>query len=201
MINKKPRIAFLISGRGSNMKAILSQIKKKKLKVDPILVFSDKKEAMGLDIAKDFDLKTYSLSPNEFASINEYEQALVDLMEKNNIEWIVCAGYMRILHDTVIDAFKDRILNIHPSLLPAFPGLKAQKQAFDYGVKITGCTVHLVDKGVDTGPIIMQNSVRVDKQDTVDSLSKKILKAEHDTYWRAIQKAVTGMQIRGRTII
>lgn len=201
MINKKPRIAFLISGRGSNMKAILSQIKKKKLKVDPILVFSDKKEAMGLDIAKDFDLKTYSLSPNEFASINEYEQSLVDLMEKNNIEWIVCAGYMRILHDTVIDAFKDRILNIHPSLLPAFPGLKAQKQAFDYGVKITGCTVHLVDKGVDTGPIIMQNSVRVDKQDTVDSLSKKILKAEHDTYWRAIQKAVTGMQIRGRTII
>lgn len=200
MNSNRSRIAFLISGRGSNMKAILNQINKGKLKVDPVLVFSDNREAMGLKIAQKYKIATYSFHPKEYSTINHYENELVKLLKENKVEWIICAGYMRILRDTVIDAYHNHILNIHPSLLPAFPGLKAQKQALEYGVKVSGCTVHLVDKGVDTGPIIMQTAVPVKKKDNVDDLSKRILKAEHDTYWRAIDKVVKGIEIKDRIV-
>ncbi|RME88953.1 MAG: phosphoribosylglycinamide formyltransferase [Candidatus Hydrogenedentota bacterium] len=183
----KPRLVFFISGRGSNMKAILKKIQEGKLKADPVLVFSDNPQAKGLEIAKKYGIETKSFSPKDFTTREEYEVALRDMVIQAKADLVVCAGYMRILKQPILQAMRGRIVNIHPSLLPAFPGLKAQKQALDYGVKFSGCTVHFVDEGVDTGPIIDQRVVPVKKNDTVESLSKRILKQEHDLYWRSIR--------------
>ena len=187
-----PRIAFLISGRGSNMVAILKKIKQRKLKAEPVLVFSDKSNAAGLAKARSYGLQTHSFSPRDFSSFEEFEKNLVTLLKSQKIEWIVCAGYMRILRDTMLKAFPGKIVNIHPALLPSFPGLRAQKQAIDSGVKISGCTVHIVDSGVDTGPIVMQSAVKVEPGDNEESLSKRIIKSEKEIYWRALKLLFTG---------
>lgn len=197
---EKAKIAFLISGRGSNMKAILKKIAEKKLNADPVLVFSDKPDAQGLEIAKSFGVKTASFTPKSMGSKEAYEEKIVELLKSAGAEWIVCAGYMRILNQTILTAYKNKIINVHPSLLPAFPGLKAQRQAVEYGVRYSGCTVHFVDDGVDTGPIIAQRVVAVEAGDTEESLSRKILKEEHDLYWRAIQIVVNGFCIDGRRV-
>lgn len=199
---KRPRLAFLISGRGSNMQAILDAIQKKKLKADPVLVFSDVKSAKGLDLARSQKIPAVSFSPKEFATKDAYEQELAKILSAENIDWVICAGYMRILKKTFIDQFPYQVLNIHPSLLPSFPGLKAQLQALEYGVKTSGCTIHFVDYGMDTGPIIMQTSVPVLDTDDERSLSLRILKAEHDSYWKAIQLVSTKKySINGRRIV
>ena len=188
MNGSKPRVAFLISGRGSNMAAIIHKIRKKRLKAAVALVFSDRIGAPGLEIARKFGYETQSFSPRDFASPVEHDRELVRLLQKKRTDWVVCAGYLRILQKPMLDAFKNRIVNIHPSLLPAFPGLRAQKQALDQGVKFTGCTVHFVDEGIDTGPIIAQRVVKIQKNETEVSLSRKILKEEHDLYWRTLKE-------------
>ena len=188
---QKPRIAFLISGRGSNMQAILNRVQDKNLSVDVAMVFSDKAKAEGLNIARSAGVLTETFAPSEFASFLEYETKLVSILQREKVDWIICAGYMRILKKTILENFKGKIINIHPSLLPAFRGLDAQKQALDYGVKISGCTVHFVDEGVDSGPIIAQCPVEVLDGDTVNDLTQRILKAEHETYWKAIQKVIS----------
>jgi phosphoribosylglycinamide formyltransferase-1 len=186
----RPKIAILISGRGSNMRVILDRVKDGSLAVDVVLVFSDKAQAEGLQIAKSIGVATESFSPSEFSSFSEYEEKLVNALKRSRVEWIICAGYMRIIKKTILSNFQGKILNIHPSLLPSFRGLNAQKQALDAGVKVSGCTVHFVDEDVDSGAIIAQTAVEVYDGDTVADLTQRILKAEHDTYWRAIKKII-----------
>lgn len=185
-----PRIVFFISGRGSNMKAVLKQIRKKKLKAKPVLVFSDNPAARGLSIARNLGIPTRTFAPKDCSSRGEYEMMLKDMVLEARADLVVCAGYMRILKNPILQAMPGKILNIHPSLLPAFPGLNAQQQALDYGVLYTGCTVHRVDAGMDTGPIVAQRVVPVKSKDTVETLSRRILREEHDIYWRAIRKVL-----------
>lgn len=194
------RFAFLISGRGSNMEAILEKIEEGKLRARPMVVFSDNASAKGLKIAKKHNLPTETFSPSDFVSSRAYEEALVELLKKYKVEWVVCAGYMRILRETMVSAFPNKIVNIHPSLLPSFPGLNAQKQALLHGVKHTGCTVHLVDTQTDNGPILMQKVVSVKNKDTVEKLSERILKAEHSLYWRALKRVFAGYILDGRRV-
>ncbi len=196
-----PSVAFLISGRGSNMVAIIKKVKEGKLKIKPAIVFSDNPGADGLKSAEKAGIPVSAFPPADFPTREDYENTLVNTLKKHGTEWVVAAGYMRLLKKPVIEAFPGKILNIHPSLLPAFAGLNAQQQTIDAGVKITGCTVHFVDMGMDTGPIVMQTAVPVEETDTVESLSRKILHAEHDTYWRAIKKVVSGYEVRGRTVV
>ncbi len=193
-------MAILISGRGSNMKTILQKVKEKKLRVEVVLVFSDKSDAPGLALAQEFGVKTATFSPKSEGGPELYEQKLAALLKEEGAQWVICAGYMRILGKTMLSSFKHRIINIHPSLLPAFPGLKAQRQAIEYGVRVSGCTVHFVDEGVDTGPIIAQRCVAVEPGDSEESLSRKIIREEHDLYWRAIQMAVQGVVFDGRRV-
>ena len=188
---EKPNIAFLISGRGSNMNAILEKIADNKLLVNVCLVFSDNEQAFGLELAKRKGYPTEALNPKLFTTRNHYEVALLGLLQKYNTQLVVCAGYMRLIKNPILNAFPQRVLNIHPSLLPSFPGLKAQKQALDYGVKYTGCTVHFVDEGMDTGTILEQRVVPILEDDTEESLSIRILKEEHDLYWRVIKQVLS----------
>lgn len=194
------KFAFLISGRGSNMEAILEKIKEGKLRARPMVVFSDNSSAAGLKIAEEYGIAAETFSPADFVSSRAYEENLVELLKKYNVEWVVCAGYMRILRETMVMAFPNKIINIHPALLPSFPGLNAQKQALQYGVKHSGCTVHFVDIHTDNGPILMQKVVPVKNKDTVDSLSKRILKAEHSLYWRALKRVFAGYKLEGRRV-
>ena len=188
MFHKLPNISFLISGRGSNMVAIIRRIKKRQLKAKVSLVFSDQPNTIGLQAAKKLNCETATFSANQFSSKNHFDTALVNILKEKKTDLVVCAGYMRILKKPMLNAFREKIVNIHPSLLPAFPGLKAQRQALQYGVKFTGCTVHFVDEGVDTGPIISQRVVAVKQNDTESSLAKRILKEEHDLYWQSLKK-------------
>jgi phosphoribosylglycinamide formyltransferase-1 len=198
---------ILISGRGSNMESILKSVKRdKKLPIDSILVISNKINAKGLKIAQKFGAKTIVVESKGFkGSREEYDKKIITVLDENKItakNGLIClAGFMRVLGPKFVKRFRYRILNIHPALLPAFPGLDAQKQAIDYGVKYTGCTVHFVDDGVDTGPIILQKVVSIQDGDTIESLSNRILKQEHVIYPKAVKLFVTGkIRIVGRRV-
>lgn len=180
-----PRIVILISGRGSNMRALLEKIREGKLRAHCPLVLSDR-EAKGLELARKLGFKAELLRKQKGESREDYDRRLAARIKKEAPTLIVCAGYMRILSAPMLEAFPQRILNIHPALLPAFPGLNAQRQALEYGVKFSGCTVHLVDAGVDTGKILAQAVVPVRGDDTEETLSRRILKAEHALYWRTV---------------
>jgi len=195
-----PRAAILISGKGSNMEVIINKAREGLLKVNPVVVFSDKPGAEGLGTAKGLGVEVFTFKPKDFESFDKYEEAVVAKLKDLQIELIICAGYMRLLKKNILNAFKNKIINIHPALLPSFPGLNAQEQAFEYGVKITGCTVHFVDEGVDTGSVIMQKEVYVEDNDTLESVTRKIQQAEHDTYWRAINLVAEGFIVEGRRI-
>ena len=193
------KLVVLISGRGSNLKAIIDSIESKKLNSEILCVISDNPNAYGLKIASDHNIETILLDYKKFPSKDEYEKSLLTILKEKNPDLICLAGYMRIVGKDVINAFKNKIINIHPALLPSFPGLHAQKQAIDYGVKISGCTVHFVDEGCDTGPIILQKAVNVDDDDDEASLSKKILEQEHIAYSEAISLIAQGrVKIFGR---
>lgn len=188
------------------MEAILSAIKQGKIKnIRPSIVISDKPYAAGLKIASEkFCVPTKTL-PNYGANGWEYDQKLVQILEKygvNKISGIIClAGFMRVLSPDMVHKYELRIMNIHPALLPSFPGLRAQKQALDYGVKVTGCTVHFVDEGIDTGPILLQKTVPVFESDTEDLLAARILKAEHELYPEALGLFSEGnVRIDGRKV-
>jgi len=199
---KRKRIAILLSGRGSNFEAIYRAIEEGKINAEIGVVISNKEDARGLLRAKEFGLETLFLNPKEFSSREEYDLKLAEEIEKRDIDLICLAGWMRILTPSFVQRFRNRIMNIHPSLLPSFPGLEAQKQALEYGVRYSGCTVHFVNEEVDAGPIILQAVVPVFQNDTVETLSERILKEEHRIYPTAIRLFVEGkLRIEGRRVI
>ena len=199
-------LGILISGRGSNMEAILKTIKKQKIPIKPSVVISNKPNARGLRIAAKLGVKTEVIQSKNFKGNRiEYDKKIISVLTKNGVtqkNGIVClAVFMRIISPYFIKKYKNRILNIHPALLPAYHGLDAQKKALENGARYTGCTVHLVDEGVDSGPIILQAVVKVNENDTEEKLSKRILSKEHKIYPQAVNLfAQKKIRILGRRI-
>lgn len=196
------KLGILISGRGSNMAAIIEAVQSGEIsKAEVAVVVSDKKSATGLEKAQERGIKTVIVPKNK-RTREEHDAEIIAELEKHGVELVCLAGYMRLLSPEFVRAFPNKILNIHPSLLPAFPGLDAQKQAFDYGVKISGCTVHFVDEHLDHGAIILQKAVEVADDETAESLSAKILRHEHALYIEALKIIVAGnYEIIGRRVI
>lgn len=178
-------LGILLSGRGSNFEAIARNVAAGKIPAKVSVVISNREEAPGLARAREMGLATRVI-PSKGKEREAYDREVVAALQEFHVDLVCLAGFMRILSPYFIRAFPRRILNIHPALLPAFPGLEAQKQALDYGVKFTGCTVHIVDEGVDTGPIISQAVVPIHDDDTVEALSARVLKEEHRIYSEAI---------------
>lgn len=181
------KIVVLVSGRGTNLQALIEATQSGYIPGKISLVISDNPQALALERARKASIPTLILDYNTFPHKRAYEDALLQVLEKESPYLICLAGYMRIVGKKIVAQFQQRIMNIHPSLLPAFPGLEAQKQALEYGVKVSGCTVHLVDEGMDTGPIILQASCPVEDEDTVESLSERILQYEHQIYPQAVK--------------
>ena len=181
------RIVVLVSGRGSNLQAIINSIENKKINAVIAVVISDVQNALALEIAMEHGIKTLFIDPSKFKTRENFDQNIIEIIKREQATLICLAGFMRVLSETFVKQFKNRIMNIHPSLLPSFPGLKAQNKALDAGVKFSGCTVHFLDEGIDTGPIICQAVVPVLNDDTVEKLSKRILNEEHHIYPLAIQ--------------
>jgi phosphoribosylglycinamide formyltransferase-1 len=180
------RLGILISGRGSNFEAISSTIATRKLDAEIAVVISNRASAAGLEIARERGIPMRVIA-SAGLDRETYDKLLVEELRTHEVDLVCLAGFMRLLSAGFVRAFPNRVLNIHPSLLPAFPGLDAQRQALEYGVKITGCTVHLVDEFLDSGPIVVQSAVPVLDGDTVDTLSARILSQEHLIYSKAIQ--------------
>lgn len=195
-------IAVFISGRGSNFLALLKNIEKGVLKNCRIaVVFSNNPNAKGLEYAAKAGIKTIVIPSKNRSDRVEYDKEIINALSEYNIDLICLAGYMRIVTEELVEAYKNKIINIHPALLPSFPGLHAQKQALDYGVKVSGCTVHFVDGGMDTGPIILQKTVPVYDNDTEDTLSARILEQEHTAYSEAVALYAAGrLKVSGRKV-
>jgi len=201
MTVSKGNIAVLLSGRGSNFESIFRHSQKPESLYRVAVVISDRSGAPGLAKASGFGLDAYHVGRKKYRSKNEFETAILDILKGYPIDLICLAGYMKIVGSVLLQAFPRRILNIHPALLPSFPGLDAQKKALEYGVKISGCTVHFVNRGVDQGPIILQKAVEVTEKDNLESLSRRILKQEHQIYPRAIDLYFQNrLEIRGRRV-
>ncbi len=181
------RIGVLISGRGSNMEALAEGCERGDIPAKIVVVISHRAEAAGLERARARGLATAVIAPRDYADRSAFELELARRLQLHGVEWVCLAGFMRLLSREFLAEFPDRVVNIHPSLLPAFPGLDAQHQALVHGAKITGCTVHLVDSGLDSGPIVAQRAIEIDEDDTVESLSSRLLLAEHETYTRAMR--------------
>jgi phosphoribosylglycinamide formyltransferase 1 len=195
------RVGVLLSGRGSNFQAIADRVAAGDVPAEIAVVIANRTDAAGLEAARARGLKAICL-PSKGIDREVFDQQLIEALREHEVEWVILAGYMRILSAAFIRAFPQRILNIHPSLLPAFPGLDAQHQAFDYGVKITGCTVHFVDEHLDHGPIVMQASVAVEPEDTAETLSARILKEEHRIYSASLRRLLTEpWRIEGRRVV
>ncbi len=198
---KKGRIAIFLSGRGSNFMAIHDAIVAGVINADIVLVFSNKKDAPGLKIAEERNLETLFLNPKEYPTREAYDEALIKEMNKRDVDLICLAGYMKILTPLFCNAFKYKILNIHPALLPSFPGLHVQQKAIDWGVRYSGATVHFVTAEVDMGPIILQAAVPVLQNDTEDTLSERILKEEHKIYPESVKLYFDGrLEVKGRRV-
>lgn len=194
-------IGVLASGRGSNFQAIIDEIEKGRLNAEIKLLIVDNNAAYAVERAKKHSIEYLYLNPNEFASRHVFFTRIAEELKKRGIELVILAGFMRIVEKPLIDAFPNRIMNIHPTLLPSFPGLHGQRQAINYGVKISGCTVHFVDEGIDTGPIIIQASVPVSPDDTEETLSERILKMEHKIFPEAIRLYAEGrLKVEGRVV-
>jgi phosphoribosylglycinamide formyltransferase-1 len=195
------KIGVLASGRGSNFQSILDAIEKGTLRADVTILITDNPSAYAIERAKKHGIEFLVMRPSAYASREEYYSNITGELRKRNTKLIVLAGFMRIVGKALIDAFPGRIMNIHPALLPAFPGLHGQKQALEYGVRISGCTVHFVDEGMDTGPIIIQAAVPVLQGDTEETLSARILECEHEIYPEAIRLFAEGrIEVRGRHV-
>lgn len=195
------RLGVLISGRGSNFEAISEQIEDGELDAQIAVVISSRADARGLQTARERGLHAVAI-PSKGMDREVYDRLLLQELERHQVDFVCLAGFMRLLSATFIRQFPNRILNIHPSLLPAFPGLDAQHQAFQHGVKITGCTVHFVDEELDAGPIVIQAAVPVLADDDVETLSARILKEEHRIYSEALRIVLNGrFRIEGRRVI
>ena len=173
------KLGILVSGRGSNLQAIIDAIRDGSLDAEIKLVVSNKSKAQAVERAREANVPVQCFRIGDFAGRGEFDGAVVDALRKAGVELVVLAGFMRLITPVLLNAFEDRIINIHPSLLPAFPGIKAQHQAIEYGVKVAGCTVHFVDETPDGGPVIGQAAVEVRDDDTGDSLAERILVEEH----------------------
>ena len=195
-------IAVLVSGRGSNLQSIIDNVEIGYIPNSCVsVVISDKKGAYGLERAMYHGINAVFIDPAAYQSKENFENALLDVLARFSTDVLLLAGFMRILGSSVIKAYSNRIMNIHPALLPSFKGLHAQKQALDYGVKIAGCTVHFVDEGMDSGPIILQKSVPVLDSDTEESLSERILEQEHIIFPEAVKLFAEGrLDIKGRRV-
>lgn len=195
------RLGILLSGRGSNFQAIAANIAAGTIDASIAVVIANRPEARGLETARGLGLNALCI-PSKGLDRELYDRMLVEKLQQNGVELVCLAGFMRLLSAHFIRQYRNRILNIHPSLLPAFPGLDAQRQAFDHGVKITGCTVHFVDEDLDAGPIVIQAAVPVMDDDTPESLSARILKEEHRIYSEAIRVVIGGrFRIEGRRVV
>jgi phosphoribosylglycinamide formyltransferase-1 len=193
------RIAVLISGRGSNLQSIIDAIAGRHLEATIPIVISNRSNAPGLVRAREAGIDAVYLNPRDYASRDAYENAIVELLKARDVTLVCLAGFMRLIGAPLIDAFPNRILNIHPSLLPAFPGLEAQRQALEHGVRVTGATVHVVTAELDAGPIVRQSAVPVLDDDTVETLSARILVEEHRIFPDAIGLVLDGgWTIEGR---
>ncbi|HOX54790.1 MAG: phosphoribosylglycinamide formyltransferase [Candidatus Omnitrophica bacterium] len=191
--------AVFASGNGTNLQAIIKALKKGKINANLALVLSDNKEAYALKRAKRAKIKTVVVEAKNFSSREDYDAEIVKILEQEKIDFIVLAGFMRIITSVLINNFRNKILNIHPALLPSFKGTHAIVDAFNYGVKVTGVTVHFVDEKMDHGPIILQGSVKVEEDDTAETLEAKIHKIEHKIYPEAIRLFSEGkIKIEGR---
>jgi phosphoribosylglycinamide formyltransferase-1 len=196
------RLAVLISGRGSNLRAILDAIAAGRLDASIAVVISNKPDALGLSLARAAGAESVHLAPGGYADRDGYDRAIVDTLRPLDIGLLCLAGYMRLVGPVLLEAFPNRILNIHPSLLPSFPGLHAQRQALEHGVRVSGATVHLVDGSLDAGPIVLQAAVPVLDDDTVDRLSERILVEEHRIYPDAIRILLDGRwTVSGRRVV
>ena len=200
---KLPRLnlGVLASGRGSNFQSIIDEIDKGRLNAGIQLLIVDNPAAFAIERARKHGIEHLVIRPREFSAKVDFYLKIADELRKRDVELVILAGFMRIVGKPLIDAFPDRIMNIHPALLPSFPGLHSQKQAVEYGVRISGCTVHFVDEGMDTGPIISQAAVPVYHEDTEETLSARILEMEHKIYPEAIRLFSEGrLEVHGRIV-
>jgi phosphoribosylglycinamide formyltransferase-1 len=205
MRTSKLSVGVLASGRGSNLQAIIDAVETGTLQAQIALVISNKRDARALERARQHGIADVFLDPKLYADQPDgreaYDRTILDALRKHEVELVLLAGYMKIVTPVLIQAYPNRIMNIHPSLLPAFPGLDVQRKALEWGVKIAGCTVHFVTEGVDEGPIIIQAAVPVFNDDTAESLSARILAEEHKVYPRAVQLYAEGrLQVDGRRV-
>jgi phosphoribosylglycinamide formyltransferase-1 len=202
MMRGRTVVSFLVSGRGLNFSAVAGNILSGKIKARLGIVISDKRNAGVLPIADKFGMKAFFLNPANYRNKRDYEQEMVRLFKGVKTDLIVAAGYMRILSPYFVNIYKKRIINIHPSLLPSFPGVNGQMMALEHGVKITGCTSHFIDDGMDSGPIILQSAVPVLGSDTIDSLSVRILKEEFKLLSESVRLFCEGrLRVTGRRVI
>lgn len=200
------RIAVLVSGRGSNLQAVIDAIDAGRIHATIVAVISNKRDAAALERARKHGLADIFVDPKPFAGRPDgreaYDRALLELLHRQEVELVLLAGYMKIVTNVLIEAYANRMMNIHPSLLPAFPGLDVQKKAIDWGCKLAGCTVHFVTEGVDEGPIILQAAVPVLDGDTPDALAARILEQEHRIYPRAVELFAEGrLRVEGRRVL
>lgn len=196
------RLGVLISGRGSNLKAILDAIASGSLNAEVALVLSNRRKAGGLEIARNAGVPTAVLSHRSFPDRESYDTAIVKQLREHRVDVVCLAGFMRIVSPVLLQAFPDRVVNIHPSLLPAFKGLDAPCQALDYGVRIAGCTVHFADETLDTGPVLLQAAIPVRDDDTHETLTERILTLEHRIYPKAIGLLLDGgIRRQGRRVL
>jgi len=191
-MSENRRLGVLISGRGSNLQAIIDAIKDGRLKATVAIVISNRADALGLDKARAAGIETLVLPQSAYSTREEYDQALVQHLQERQVDLVCLAGFMRLLGHVFIDAFPNAVLNVHPSLLPAFPGLDAQRQAWEHGVRVSGATVHLVTVDLDAGPIVEQAAVPVHADDTPETLAARILVEEHRIYPQAIARILDG---------
>jgi phosphoribosylglycinamide formyltransferase-1 len=178
-LSKLLKLGVLISGRGSNLEALFKAIDDKKLDAEINVVLSNKPDSLGLEHARKRQVPAFGFLPSEFNSMEDYEEKLIAILKQHQVDCVVLAGYLKLVHKPFLDAFPNKVVNIHPSLLPAFKGLHAPKQALDYGVKIAGCTTHIVVEALDEGPILLQAAVPVLDNDTEETLAARILEQEH----------------------
>ena len=197
----KLRLGVLASGRGSNLQSIMDACAVGQIPAEVALVISDQSTAYALERAKSAGIAAVFINPQDYGSREAYDAAVVESLQAHGVELVCLAGYMRLVGKVMLTAYHNKIINIHPALLPAFQGLHAQRQAYEYGVKYSGCTVHIVDEGMDTGPIILQAAVPVLDSDNEDSLSARILEQEHRLYPEALRLFAEGkLMVEGRKV-
>lgn len=197
----KLKLGVLASGRGSNLQSIMDSAAAGKINAEVAVVISDQEDAFALERARKAGIPAVHVNPRKYVSREDYEKAVLEQLKEHGVTLVCLAGYMKLVGRILLEAYPNRIMNIHPALLPAFPGLHGQEQAWKYGVKFSGCTVHFVDEGMDTGPVILQAVVPVYDSDTADILSARILEQEHRIYPEAIGLFATGcLQVNGRKV-